>query len=158
MLPIGRNSINKKDGSGDEIDVLIVANKKTKRRGFSLVYNESLTEIAKRKLAGLDLSVLLTMVANMNFDNVCEMSQTQIAEELDTARDVISRSIKRLEGYEYIAMARKIGTVKYYQVSPYVGTKCDSKHQKKLVDEWNAKFEGNKVTPIRKPKKSSNAS
>lgn len=158
MLPTGRNTIGKKDGSKDEIDVLIIANKRTKRRNFNLMYNESLTEIAKRKLSGLELSVLLTMVAQMNFDNVCEMSQKEIAEELDTARDVISRAVKRLESFEYIALAKKIGVVKYYQVSPYVGTKCDSKHQLRLTDEWNKKFEGNKVTPIRKPKKSSNAS
>lgn len=149
-IPTGKAKIKDILDPGEGIECLVLARKKSRRKGFSCMYNDSLTELAKLRYSGAEFSVLLTMIANMNYDNICEMSQSQIAEEIGSSKDVVSRACKELEANQHIALARKIGTVKLYQVSPYIVVKCDEGQEKVLTEHWDKKFTPEKITSINK--------
>lgn len=149
-IPTGRAKIKDVFDPGDGTDVLVIAGNKSRRKGFSCMYNDSLTELARLRYSGAEFSVLLTMIAHMNYDNICDMSQSQIAEEIGSAKDVVSRACRKLEANQHIALEKKIGTSKVYQVSPYIVVKCGERQEKVLTANWDKRFTPEKITSINK--------
>lgn len=89
---------------------------------FMMQYNHSLYQIAKMKLTGEDLRVLLFMQSFLDFNNFIPITQINIAKELDMKQPHVSRSIKKLTDKGLIDKIKK-GRNIYYKLSPTVAWK-----------------------------------
>jgi hypothetical protein len=101
--------------------------------------NDVLKElVTENDLNGSEMRLLTLMMTLMNWENVVEYSQRELAEMLKTNPVVINRAIATLKTVDAIRDARKIGKTIFYRVSPYLANKVRSKSLKDLVDAWES--------------------
>lgn len=155
-----------------EIETWLISRPASRRKGFFMAYNDSLFDLVlSRNLAAADLRVLFYMVSQMGYDNVCELSVTEISEGLLVTRQIASRAVQRLLKLQIITPTRNMGRAVFYMISPYVFIKAKPSEQKKMIKKWDAIFEGAQpvlevvggrkskatTTEERRPKKGSSA-
>ncbi len=63
-----------------------------------------------RNLTGEDFRVMLFLMANVNY-TVAEISQAEIARELELKPQNVSRAVKKLEANKVLVRAKKAGRV-----------------------------------------------
>ncbi len=137
-MPI-RSKATLKLTAGEEIPVLVHVGQKSSHRGFFMGENDVLKElVTENDLNGSEMRLLTLMMTLMNWENVVEYSQRELAEMLKTNPVVINRAIATLKTVDAIRDARKIGKTIFYRVSPYLANKVRSKSLKDLVDAWES--------------------
>lgn len=84
--------------TGEVIDEggLIYVPKKLRIKGFFMAMQDGLEYVAKSKLKGEALSVLMLLMSRMDYENEIRISQKEIGEVLCMKRQNVSRSIKAL--------------------------------------------------------------
>ena len=83
---------------------------------------------AHRKELGLEgFSVFNALIGRLDFENYIQVSQADIARELDMRPSNVSRAIKRLEAVGIIRKGPKVGRSLTYQLHPELGWKGSSK-------------------------------
>ncbi len=126
-------------GDEGELPVLVHISGKSKHQDFFMGENNMLKElVTQNNLNGIEMRLLTLMMTEMNWENVVERSQKELAEMLNTDRVVINRAIASLKEVDALRGARKIGRVTFYRVSPYLANKSRSKSLKELIDLWES--------------------
>ena len=131
---------NKSDIPKYQIDVYgdaFIANRKAKSPFTNWSMNNSMNigQLAKLNLSGGSLSVFLWIVANLDFDNLIIINQSEFAKELNISRFGISKAIKSLIEHGLIKKTSdRVGTLAVYMVNPSYIFKGKSKSYSEIVE------------------------
>lgn len=79
---------------------------------------------AERKTLGLEgIVVFNALMARLDFENYIQVSQSEVAEELEMQRSNVSRAVKRLVDLGFIKTGPKVGRSYTYQLHPELAWK-----------------------------------
>jgi len=124
--------------TGEELKGKLVFVPEKKRNGFGegwVAMNQEVLQIfATSDLSGRDFKVLMKLLSILDFENLIQVSQADLAEELGMQRTNINRSIKVLINMQAVLEGPKIGRSKTYRLNPYFGWKGSSKNHKKALE------------------------
>lgn len=91
---------------------------------------------AERRALGLEgIVVFNALVSRLDFENYIQVSQAEIAKELDMLRPNVNRAMKRLTDLGFIRQGPKVGRSHTYQLHPELAWKGKSQnhHQAREV-------------------------
>ena len=100
-------------------------NKSLFGRGWFQMAQKSLKTVnAHRKELGLEgIVVFNALMARLDWENFIQVSQTEIASELDMKSSNVSRAMSKLRNLGFIRQGPKVGRSHTYQLHPDVGWK-----------------------------------
>ncbi len=99
--------------------------------------NEAMALGIDKDLSGNDLRVFLIIIANLDYDNIINISQSQLAEQSGISQQNISKSITKLIFKGYLQIIGKIGRRNIYMLNPNVVFKSRAKNLKELKHAWD---------------------
>ena len=113
-------------------------NKKYLKCDYVRAYQEGLFELAiDSDLAGDDLRVFLGLLANVDYENVFNLSLTALAKSLDMARPSVSRAIAKLVKKRYLSKVDNQGQINHYMVDPRIAFKTRASRFNQVLDTWD---------------------
>jgi hypothetical protein len=90
---------------------------------FFMLFQEPIGELATdRAMTGESLRMLLFLFSKMDYENYVNISQMEIADQLDIARSSVCRAMKVLVEKEVVLVSGK-GMNKRYRLNPIYGWK-----------------------------------
>ena len=89
--------------------------------GWIAMAQNALDMLATSNLRGDDLRVLLALLGRLDFENLIQLEQADIAERLGMQRPHVNRSIKRLVTLGALLESPKIGRSRTYKLNPVYG-------------------------------------
>ena len=102
-----------------------------------------------RELSGTDLRVFLVIIGNVGYDNILNISQSELANQSDICQQDISKSIKKFVSKGYLQIIDKIGRRNIYMLNPNVAFRSRAKNLKELKQAWDkATFPNTQKSPI----------
>jgi len=117
-------------------DVVIITPKKKIPKGvrWFMGFQELIEELSTDKeLDGVDLRILLFLIANMDFENWIQVSQKTISKKLKINIPNISRTIKKLKNKKIIEVAKR-GRMNIYRLNPEIAWKGSYKELQKYYE------------------------
>lgn len=124
--------------TGKIIDDLLVAFPKKRRLegDFVMATQDGFLRLARDPdISGEDYRVLMIYLANLDFENFIQISQSYIATDLKIAKQSVSRATKRLVDKGILIKGLKVGRHQTYRLNAFYGWK--GKADKKYWDECN---------------------
>ena len=112
--------------TGEEFGFPVIVGRKRNPygKGWVMKSQEALEIVAKDKdIKGETYRVLFFICARLDFENWVQISNTEIANELDLKRPHVSRAMKVLEEKEIILRGPKIGRSYAFMLNPEFGWK-----------------------------------
>ena len=91
--------------------------------------------LAQSDLGANDFKVLMKLLSVLDYENLIQVSQADIARELDMHRQHVQRSIKRLIQLGIILEGVKIGISRSYRLNPSFGWKGSAKGHREVLHE-----------------------
>ena len=91
--------------------------------------------LAQSDLGANDFKVLMKLLSVLDYENLIQVSQADIARELDMHRQHVQRSIKRLIQLGIILEGVKIGISRSYRLNPSFGWKGSAKGHREALHE-----------------------
>ncbi len=86
-----------------------------------------------QNLTGEQLKVLLTLLADLDYENYIQVPQSEIAEKLSMQKTHVSRSVKALINLGVVVEGPRVGKSKTYRLNEQFGWKGSvSKHKQAL--------------------------
>ena len=98
--------------------------------------SEILSLAVDKDFSGNDLRVFLAMLANLNYDNTLNISQQNLADQLNIDRSATGKSIKKLISKGYLQIIDKVGRQNIYQFNPHIAFRSRAKNYKDLCRAW----------------------
>lgn len=95
-----------------------------------------MTAILEESLTGQDLRVLMLCISEMEYENILNKSQAELAEKLGIKQQHVAKSIKKLIDGNLLQVIGKIGRQNVYRVSPLFAFKSRAKNLKGLIEAW----------------------
>ena len=92
-------------------------------------------------LTGQDWRVLAVCLSSMEFENILDISQSEMEKLLQVGQANISRSMKKLISLECLRIEDQRGKQNIYMVNPYLAFKSRSYNHKALCEVWNSSEE-----------------
>lgn len=125
--------------TGEIIDGFVAYVVPKRKNGFGqgwLAMAQNGAEIlAQSNLSGNDFKVLMKLLSVLDYENLIQVSQAEIARELNMHRQHVQRSIKRLLDLCIVLEGVKIGISRSYRLNPNFGWKGSAKgHREALTD------------------------
>ena len=125
--------------TGEIIDGFVAYVVPKRKNGFGqgwLAMAQNGAEIlAQSNLSGNDFKVLMKLLSVLDYENLIQVSQAEIARELNMHRQHVQRSIKRLLDLGILLEGVKIGISRSYRLNPNFGWKGSAKgHREALID------------------------
>lgn len=125
--------------TGEIIDGFVAYVVPKRKNGFGqgwLAMAQNGAEIlAQSNLSGNDFKVLMKLLSVLDYENLIQVSQVEIARELNMHRQHVQRSIKRLLDLGIVLEGVKIGISRSYRLNPNFGWKGSAKgHREALTD------------------------
>ena len=109
-----------------------------KKMEWTIVTREGLGNFLEdESLKGVDWRVLMTIIGNVEFENIITPNQTQLAKKLKISQGALSRSLKKLVEARAIIPIQKQGVQTQYRLNPSIGFKIASVDYRQLVDDWD---------------------
>ena len=99
--------------------------------------NEMLGLAVDKDLSGNDLRVFLAILANLEFENILNLSQQELSDQLGIHRPAIAKSLKKLISKGYLQIIDTAGRQNIYMLNPSVAFKSKAKNLKELKRAWN---------------------
>lgn len=129
--------------TGEQIEGLVAVLMPKRRNGFGegwLAVAQNAAElIAKRVRRVEDSRVLWLLIARLDFDNLIQLSQADLAQELEMDRAQVNRAMKRLVELGALLEGPKIGRSRTYRLNPAFGWKGSAKsHQSALRERMRS--------------------
>ena len=126
--------------TGEIIDGFVAYVVPKRKNGFGqgwLAMAQNGAEIlSQSNLSGNDFKVLMKLLSVLDYENLIQVSQADIARELDMHRQHVQRSIKRLLELGIVLEGVRIGISRSYRLNPNFGWKGSAKgHKKKALAE-----------------------
>ena len=114
-----------------------------KNNGFSTGWfamsQEAISNLRKHGLTGRDYEVLMTLLSQLDYENLIQINQTALAKELGMRQPHVARTIKKLVVIGALHEGPKIGVSKTYRLDPNLGWKGTAKnHHKALSDRMKS--------------------
>ena len=137
----GTKRFDQIDRSTGEIQEGFVAVIQPKRKngfqetGWIAMNQQALSFIAQSDLTGNDLKVLFQLLTILDFENLIQVSQAEVALVLGMNKQHVSRSIKNLVELGVIHEGPKIGRSKSYRLDPEFGWKGSAKLHKEALKQ-----------------------
>jgi biotin operon repressor len=125
--------------TGEIIDGFVAYVVPKRKNGFGqgwLAMAQNGAEIlSQSNLSGNDFKVLMKLLSVLDYENLIQVSQADIARELDMHRQHVQRSIKRLLELGIVLEGVRIGISRSYRLNPNFGWKGSAKgHREALAD------------------------
>ena len=125
--------------TGEIIDGFVAYVVPKRKNGFGqgwLAMAQNGAEIlSQSNLSGNDFKVLMKLLSVLDYENLIQVSQAEIARELNMHRQHVQRSIKRLLDLGIVLEGVKIGISRSYRLNPNFGWKGSAKgHREALTD------------------------
>lgn len=107
--------------------------------GWFAMSQNALKAIREAGLTGRDYDVLFALLGVLDYENLIQVSQVDLAKELEMQKTHLSRSIKRLLEVGVLLEGPKIGRSKTFRLNPSFGWKGSAKgHTNALKDRMKA--------------------
>jgi len=129
--------------TGELIGGFVAVIQPKRRNGFGdgwiAMSQTAMTAIRKAGLQGRDYEVLFALLEVLDFENLIQVSQVDLAEELGMHKPHLSRSIKRMVDIGILLEGPKIGRSKTFRLNPSFGWKGSAKgHTDALKERMKA--------------------
>ena len=125
--------------TGEIIDGFVAYVVPKRKNGFGqgwLAMAQNGAEIlAQSNLSGNDFKVLMKLLSVLDYENLIQISQAEIARELNMHRQHVQRSIKRLLDLGIVLEGVKIGISRSYRLNPNFGWKGSAKGHREALHE-----------------------
>ena len=125
--------------TGEIIDGFVAYFVPKRKNGFGqgwLAMAQNGAEIlAQSNLSGNDFKVLMKLLSVLDYENLIQVSQAEIARELNMHRQHVQRSIKRLLDLGIVLEGVKIGISRSYRLNPNFGWKGSAKGHREALHE-----------------------
>ena len=108
------------------------------KNSYIRCFSQEVVALSKDKnLSGNDLRVLLAIIGNLSYDNVVNISQSELGNQSDINQQAISKSIKKLVSKSYLKVVDRIGRRNIYMVNPNLVFRSRAKNLKELKQSWD---------------------
>ena len=125
--------------TGEIIDGFVAYVVPKRKNGFGqgwLAMAQNGAEIlAQSNLSGNDFKVLMKLLSVLDYENLIQVSQADVARELNMHRQHVQRSIKRLIDLGIVLEGVKIGISRSYRLNPNFGWKGSAKGHREALHE-----------------------
>ena len=125
--------------TGEIIDGFVAYVVPKRKNGFGqgwLAMAQNGAEIlAQSNLSGNDFKVLMKLLSVLDYENLIQVSQADIARELDMHSQHVQRSIKRLLELGIVLEGVRIGISRSYRLNPNFGWKGSAKGHREALHE-----------------------
>lgn len=122
--------------------------KKHLKEDYARCFLNEMENIASNKdLNATDLRLLITIIGNLEYENILNISQKDLAEKLKIPRPAITKSIKKLISRKYLQIINKIGKQNIYQFNPNIAFRSRAKNHKDLCNDWKNNIENKNLDP-----------
>ena len=125
--------------TGEIIDGFVAYVVPKRKNGFGqgwLAMAQNGAEIlSQSNLSGNDFKVLMKLLSVLDYENLIQVSQADIARELDMHRQHVQRSIKRLLELGIVLEGVRIGISRSYRLNPNFGWKGSAKGHREALHE-----------------------
>ena len=125
--------------TGEIIDGFVADVVPKRKNGFGqgwLAMAQNGAEIlAQSNLSGNDFKVLMKLLSVLDYENLIQVSQADVARELNMHRQHVQRSIKRLIDLGIVLEGVRIGISRSYRLNPNFGFKCSAKGHREALHE-----------------------
>ena len=128
--------------TGEIVEGYIAVLQPKRRNGFDRHFsmNQDALDILARELEGSDFKVLFKLLAVLDYENLIQVSQVEIAKSLGMRPPHVNRSIKHLVSLGCLLEGPKIGRSVSYRLNPSFGWKGSAaNHKKALKDRMDEK-------------------
>lgn len=144
-----KNVVSVDKDTGEKIEGVIVIcglKRNPYAKGWIMNSQEALKLLAtNEELTGENYKVLLYLLAILDFENWIQISQKEIANDLNMQKQRISRSIKKLEQKEIILRGEKIGRSFLFRLNPFYGWKG----KVKTLEEYKREKEKERIENLK---------
>ena len=96
---------------------------------------EAMMMLAQSNLTGNDMKVMWAMLARLDYENLIQVNQAEVAEQVGMNRHNVNRSIKKLIELGVILEGVKIGISRSYRLNPNFGWKGSAKGHRQALHE-----------------------
>ena len=108
------------------------------KNSYIRCFSQEIVALSKDKnLSGNDLRVLLAIIGNLSYDNIVNISQSELGKQSDINQQAISKSIKKLTSKSYLKVIDTIGRRNIYMVNPNLVFRSRAKNLKELKQSWD---------------------
>ncbi len=109
------------------------------RKGWLAMAQDALSLLATADLTGRDYKVLMALLARLDFDNLIQVNQAEVAREIGIRRSHFSESVGKLIDLGALIEGPRVGVHKTYRLNPRFGWKGSaSGHQEALKARMKA--------------------
>ena len=97
------------------------------QKGWMAMAQEAMMMLAQSNLTGNDMKVMWAMLARLDYENLIQVNQAEVAEQVGMNRHHVNRSIKKLIELGVVLEGVKIGISRSYRLNPNFAGKAQPK-------------------------------
>ena len=105
------------------------------QKGWMAMAQEAMMMLAQSNLTGNDMKVMWAMLARLDYENLIQVNQAEVAEQVGMNRHHVNRSIKKLIKLGVVLEGVKIGISRSYRLNPNFGWKGSAKGHREALHE-----------------------
>ena len=105
------------------------------QKGWMAMAQESMMMLAQSNLTGNDMKVMWAMLARLDYENLIQVNQAEVAEQVGMNRHNVNRSIKKLIDLGVVLEGVRIGISRSYRLNPNFGWKGSAKGHREALHE-----------------------
>ena len=105
------------------------------QKGWMAMAQEAMMMLAQSNLTGNDMKVMWAMLARLDYENLIQVNQSEVAEQVGMNRHHVNRSIKKLIEMGVVLEGVKIGISRSYRLNPNFGWKGSAKGHREALHE-----------------------
>ena len=130
---IGQFDLN----TGERIEGYIAVLQPKTKNGFTrhFTMNQDALDILADNLRGSEFRVLMKLLKWLDYENLIQIQQNEIAEELKMEKQNVNRSINKLIEVGILLKGPKIGKSCSYRLNPNFGWKGKAKNHRRALEE-----------------------
>ena len=130
---IGQFDLN----TGERIEGYIAVLQPKTKNGFTrhFTMNQDALDILADNLRGSEFRVLMKLLKWLDYENLIQIQQNEIADELKMEKQNVNRSINKLIDVGILLKGPKIGKSCSYRLNPNFGWKGTAKNHRRALDD-----------------------
>ena len=105
------------------------------QKGWMAMAQEAMMMLAQSNLTGNDMKVMWAMLARLDYENLIQVNQVEVAEQVGMNRHNVNRSIKKLIELGVVLEGVRIGISCSYRLNPNFGWKGSAKGHREALHE-----------------------
>lgn len=103
--------------------------------GWLAMSQQAIAALREHNLTGKDYEVLMLLFSQLDFENLIQVSQVELANELGMRKQHVNRAITKFVDYGILQEGPKIGRSKTFKLDPNLGWKGTAKNHHKALRE-----------------------